>query len=63
MSRRAITAVQRWIVTAWDSDGGAYRFVADSPEGAERQRAIFEEIGLERMSVRRVLMDKRGNIV
>lgn len=63
MSRQPLTAVQRWIVTAWDSNGGAYRFVADSSEGAERQRVIFNEIGLERVSVRRVLMDKRGNIV
>lgn len=58
-----ITAVERWIVTAWNADGGAYRYLAESRENADQQGAIFADMGLSRVSVRRVLMDARGNIV
>lgn len=58
-----ITAEQRWIVTAWNAVGGPYRYVADNADSAKHQRVIFADMGLDRISVRRVLMDKRGNIV
>ena len=54
---------KRYIVTAYNAEGGAYRYMAESEEGAQRQAAIFSDVGLDRVSSREVLWDTRKNCI
>ena len=46
---------KRYIVTAYNHDGGAYRYMSETEEDAQKQAAIFADMGLDRVSSRSVL--------
>ena len=54
---------KRWIVTAYNSDGNAYRYMAESESDATRQVGIFADMGLSRCSKREVLWDNRKSAI
>lgn len=54
---------KRYIVTAYNTDGGAYRYMAETEDDAQRQSAIFADMGLDRVSSRSVLWDTRKNCI
>lgn len=54
---------KRYIVTAYNIDGNAYRYVAETEEDTRNQAAIFADMGLDRVSSRSVLWDTRKNRV
>ena len=54
---------KRYIVTAYNLDGGAFRYMAESEDDASRQAAIFSDMGLDRVSSRAVLWDTRKNCI
>lgn len=54
---------KRYIVTAYDTDGGAYRYMSDTEEDAQNQAAIFADMGLDRVSSRSVMWDTRKNCI
>lgn len=55
---------KRYMVTAYNLAGEAYRYMAETEEDAERQAGIFADMGLDRVSSRGVLFDtKKGVIV
>lgn len=54
---------KRWIVTAYNEDGQAYRYMSDSEFDANKQRGIFIDLGLSHVSVRPVLWDDRKGVI
>lgn len=54
---------KRYIVTAYNIDGIAYRYMAETVEDARRQSTIFTDMGLNRVSSRSVLWDTRKNCI
>ena len=55
---------KRWIVTAYNVDGQAYRYMAETEADANKQRDIFAGMNLDRVNVRPVLWDtQKGCIV
>ena len=54
---------KRWIVTAHNDDGQAYRYMAETESDANNQRDIFADMKLDRVSVRPVLWDTRKNSI
>ena len=54
---------KRYIVTAYNVEGGAFRYMAESEEDARRQLAIFSDMGLDRVSSRSVLWDTSKNCI
>ena len=54
---------KRYIVTAYNHDGGAYRYMSETEEDAQNQAAIFTDMGLDRVSSRSVLWDTRKNCI
>ena len=54
---------KRWIVTAYNDDGQAYRYMADNEPDAQKTSAIFADMNLHRVSVRAVLWDTRKNAI
>ena len=52
---------KRYIVTAYNHDGGAYRYMSETEDDAQRQATIFTDMGLDRVSSRSVLWDTRKN--
>lgn len=54
---------KRWIVTAYNDDGQAYRYMADNEADAQKTSAIFTEMDLSRVNVRAVLWDTRKNAI
>lgn len=55
--------VKRYIVTAYNLAGDAYRYMSETEEDAQNQVAIFTDMGLDRVSSRSVLWDTRKNRV
>lgn len=53
----------RHIVTAFNADGQAYRYMAETEADAERQASIFADMGLHGATVRRVLWDTRKGVI
>lgn len=54
---------KRYFVTAYNLDGGAFRYMAETEEDAQNQAAIFADMGLDRVSSRSVLWDTRRNCI
>lgn len=54
---------KRWIVTAYNAEGQAYRYMSDNEADAITQRDIFIGMGLSRVSVREVLWDTRKSAI
>lgn len=54
---------KRWIVTAYNSNGGAYRYMAETETDAQNNMAIFLDMNLENVSLRSVLWDTRKNAI
>lgn len=54
---------KRWIVTAYNDDGQAYRYMSDNEADADNQHAVFTDMGLSRVSTRSVLWDTRKNTI
>lgn len=54
---------KRWIVTAYNAEGQAYRYMSDNESDAQKTRDIFADMNLERVSVRAVLWDTRKNAI
>ena len=54
---------KRYIVTAYNIDGGAFRYMAETEEDAQNTVAIFTDMGLDRVSSRSVLWDTRKNCI
>lgn len=54
---------KHYIVTAYNTDGNAFRYMAETEEDAQNQSAIFTDMGLDRVSSRSVLWDTRKNRV
>lgn len=54
---------KRYMVTAYNLAGDAYRYMAETEEDANRQAGIFAEMGLDRVSTRGVLWDTRKNCI
>lgn len=54
---------KRWIVTAYNDDGQAYRYVAETETDANNQRGIFADMNLNRVNVRPVLWDTRKGCI
>lgn len=54
---------KRHIVTAYNAEGSAYRYMAETSEDAQNQAAIFTDMGLDRVSTREVLWDTRKNCI
>ena len=54
---------KRYIVTAYNHDGGAYRYMSETEEDAQNQAAIFAGMGLDRVSSRSVLWDTRRDCI
>lgn len=54
---------KRWIVTAYNDEGQAYRYMADNELDAKKQGTIFADMNLNRVSVRAVLWDTRKNAI
>lgn len=54
---------KRYIVTAYNIEGGAFRYMAETEEDAQNQAAIFSDMGLDRVSSRGVLWDTRTNSI
>ena len=54
---------KRYIVTAFNIEGGAFRYMAETEGDAQRQAAIFSDMGLVRVSSRAVLWDTRKNCI
>ena len=54
---------KRYIVTAYNTDGGAYSYMSETEEDAQNQAAIFAGMGLDRVSSRSVLWDTRRDCI
>lgn len=54
---------KRWIVTAYNNDGQAYRYMAETEADANKQRDIFSVMNLSRVNVRPVLWDTRKGCI
>ena len=54
---------KRYIVTAYNHDGDAYRYMSETEEDAQNQATIFADMGLDRVSSRSVLWDTRKNCI
>lgn len=55
--------LKRWIVTAYNEAGGAFRYMAETISDAENTAKMYEEMNLSRVSVRSVLWDTRKNAI
>lgn len=54
---------KRWIVTAYNDDGQAYRYMAENETDAQKTSDIFTDMKLDRVSVRAVLWDNRKGVI
>jgi len=54
---------KRWIVTAYNEEGQAYRYMADNEPDAQKTSDIFSDMNLSRVSVRSVLWDNRKGVI
>lgn len=54
---------KRWIVTAYNDDGQAYRYMAENETDAQKTSDIFTDMKLDHVSVRAVLWDTRKGVI
>lgn len=54
---------ERFIVTAYNNDGGAFRYMSASKADADNTASIYRDMSLVDISVRRVLWDNRSNSI
>ena len=58
---RSMEQTQKYIVTAYNNEGSAYRYMAATEEDAQNQTAIFTNMGFDRVSSRSILWDANTN--
>ena len=54
---------KRWIVTAYNNDGQAYRYMATNDPDARQTEWVYTDMGLHSVTVRCVLWDNRKNAI